>query len=196
MDGLPDFWVLRPNAAPHKKGRFFCHCSINRARWKGLKTAGRRFFCKRCPAAFAPFCFWGFFFSGGKGCNFFYCLFCGLYLPSLPAFKFLNYSFDALRPRRAPTFWPAESRQRLAKEGCAPFGIPPGGRAGAAFGHNSREGSDGTPSRFAAGASAQICEGVARKAISDAVPCAFAHDRRLPLWGTRGPGGEAPNRRA
>ena len=25
----------------------------------------------------------------------------------------------------APTFWPAESRQRLAKEGCAPFGIPP-----------------------------------------------------------------------
>ena len=43
--------------------------------------------------------------------------------------KYQLYSFDALRPRRAPTFWPAESRQRLAKEGCAPFGIPPGVRA-------------------------------------------------------------------
>ena len=48
-----------------------------------------------------------------------------LLLSSLPSLKFFIYSFDALRPRRAPTFWPAESRQRLAKEGCAPFGIPP-----------------------------------------------------------------------
>ena len=40
----------------------------------------------------------------------------------------LNFSFiPSTRSGRAgaPTFWPAESRQRLAKEGCAPFGIPP-----------------------------------------------------------------------
>ena len=47
------------------------------------------------------------------------------FLSFLPSLKFLIYPFDALRPRQAPTFWPAESRQRLAKEGCAPFGIPP-----------------------------------------------------------------------
>ena len=46
-------------------------------------------------------------------------------LPFLSSLKIFSFSFDALRPRRAPTFWPAESRQRLAKEGCAPFGIPP-----------------------------------------------------------------------
>ena len=49
----------------------------------------------------------------------------GLFLFFLCFLKFLIFPFDALRPRRAPTFWPAESRQRLAKEGCAPFGIPP-----------------------------------------------------------------------
>ena len=70
------------------------------------------------------------------------------------------------------------------------MGFPLCGRAGAACGRNSREGSDGTPSRFAAGASAQICEGVARKAATNVVPCAGAHDRRTFLvwepWGARG----------
>ena len=126
MDGLPDFWVLRPNAAPHKKGRFFCHCSINRARWKGLKTAGRRFFCKRCPAAFAPFCFWGFFFSGGKGCNFFYCLFCGLAF-FIPFTFLLNFKFFLRRAQaaRGPLLSaPAESRQRQAQGSFTPLRIP------------------------------------------------------------------------
>ena len=56
---------------------------------------------------------------------YFYPLDVGGFLSSLPSLKILSFPFDALRPRRAPTFWPAESRQRLAKEGCAPFGIPP-----------------------------------------------------------------------
>ena len=66
------------------------------------------------------------------------------------------------------------------------MGFPLCGRAGAACGRNSREGSDGTPSRFAAGASAQICEGVARKAATNVVPCAGAHDRQTFPNGERG----------
>ena len=38
-------------------------------------------------------------------------------------FKNFTFPFDALGPRRAPTFWPAESRQRLA-EGLRPYRYP------------------------------------------------------------------------
>ena len=72
---------------------------------------------------------------------------CWFFLSPFPFLKILilvlrrAYPCGALRrPRGAPTFWPAESRQRLAKEGCAPFGIPRCGRAGACFARNSREG--------------------------------------------------------
>ena len=126
----------------------------------------------------------------------------------MPSLKFFSFPFDALRPRQAPTFWPAESRQRLAKEGCAPFGIPPGGRARVPSAQ-PREGSDGTPSRLRGRSFREICEGIAAKAVSDAVPCAGAHDRqtfpngerggqmrmtgkRSPTGNLGGPGGEAP----
>ena len=118
----------------------------------------------------------------------------GAFFIPLPFFKILLFPFDALRPRRAPTFWPAESRQRLAKEGCAPFGIPPaGGRARVACGHNRARGvtellaasRQELPRRFA--------EALPAKAVSDAVPCADAHDRQtFPFGERRGQGGASP----
>ena len=119
-----------------------------------------------------------------------------LLLSLLCFLKFLIYPLDALRPRRAPTFWPAESRQRLAKEGCAPFGIPPAvalARPSAAI---RARGVTELLAACAAGASAQICEGVAAKAKTNAVPCAGAHDRRaFPFGERRGPGGVSPQTR-
>ena len=82
----------------------------------------------------------------------------GLFSILFTPIKFLIYLFDALRPRRAPTFWPAESRQRLAKEGCAPFGIPPAVALECPSGTTAR-GDGGTPRRFAAGASAPDSRG-------------------------------------
>ena len=117
----------------------------------------------------------------------------GAFFIPLPFFKILLFPFDALRPRRAPTFWPAESRQRLAKEGCAPFGIPPaGGRARVACGHNRARGvtellaasRQELPRRFA--------EALPAKAVSDAVPCADAHDRQTFPFGKRGGQGAKP----
>ena len=74
----------------------------------------------------------------------------GAFLPFCYTFdallKNFTFPFDALRPRRAPTFWPAESRQRLAKEGCAPFGIC--GRARVACG-TTGEGRNGVPAACA-----------------------------------------------
>ena len=48
----------------------------------------------------------------------------GAFFIPLPFFKILLFPFDALRPRRAPTFWPAESRQRLAQGSFTPLRIP------------------------------------------------------------------------
>ena len=128
----------------------------------------------------------GLFLTGNAGA--------GHFLSFSPSLKFLIYSFDALRPRRAPTFWPAESRQRLA-EGLRPYRYPLCGRARVACGHNRARGVTELLAAYAAGASAQICGGVAAKAVSDAVPCAGAHDRQaFPVWERGGPGGEAPKR--
>ena len=88
----------------------------------------------------------------------------GLFSILFTPIKFLIYLFDALRPRRAPTFWPAESRQRLAKEGCAPFGIPPAVALECPSGTTAR-GDGGTPRRFAAGASAPDLRGRCRNAF-------------------------------
>ena len=73
------------------------------------------------------------------------------------------------------------------------MGFPLCGRAGACFARNSREGSDGTPSRLRGRSFREICEGVARKALSDVVPCAGAHDRQTFPNGERGgQGAQAP----
>ena len=106
--------------------------------------------------------------------------------------NFLIFPFDALRPRRAPTFWPAESRQRLAKEGCAPFGIPPCGRARVACGHNRAR---GVTELLAA--SRQELPGdlrrLRRKSRNERGTMRCAHDRQTFPFGERGgQGGEAP----
>ena len=80
------------------------------------------------------------------------------------------------------------------KRAAPPLGFPLCGRAGAAFGRNSREWSDGTPSRLRGRSFREICGGVAAKAVSDAVPCAFAHDRQTFPNGERGgQGGVSPH---
>ena len=111
--------------------------------------------------------------------------------------KLFSFPFDALRPRRAPTFWPAESRQRLAKEGCAPFGIPPGGRARVPSAQ-PREGRAELLAAYAAGASAldllRRCRFVRLLALSHALLCC-AHDRQKKFAFSlfaRKPGAHAP----
>ena len=107
--------------------------------------------------------------------------------------KFLLFPSTRSGRARAPTFWPAESRQRLAKEGCAPlWDSPLGGRARVACGHNRARGSDGTPSRVARQElPRRLAKAFARKSRNGTLSHAHgAHDRRTfpdgERWGARG----------
>ena len=119
------------------------------------------------------------------------------FLLSLRLLNFLISSFDALRPRGGPLLSaPAESRQRLAKEGCAPFGIPPTAVALECLRHNRARGvtellaaaRQELPRRFA--------EALPQKPVSGAGAMRVSRNESAdsPLWGTWGQGGEAPKR--
>ena len=71
------------------------------------------------------------------------------------------------------------------KRAAPPLGFPLCGRARVACGHNRARGVTELLAAYAAGASAQICVGFAAKAVSDVVPCAFAHDKRTFPFGER-----------
>ena len=75
--------------------------------------------------------------------------------------KFLVYPFDALGPRRAPTFWPAESRQRLA-EGLRPYRYPLA-VALECLRHNRARGVTELLAAYAAGASGRFAKALPQK---------------------------------
>ena len=115
------------------------------------------------------------------------------YLPSLPFSKFLI--FPSTRSGRAGPLLSGQQKvgKDWPKRAAPPLGFPLCGRARVPAAQ-PREGSDGTPSRLRGRSFREICEGVAAKAVSNAVPCAGAHDRQtFPNGGRRGQGGEAPN---
>ena len=115
-------------------------------------------------------------------------------LSSLCFLKFLIYSFDALRPRRAPTFWPAESRQRLAKEGCAPFGIPPLAVALEWLRHNRARGVTELLAAYAAGASGRFAKASPQKPFRKRYHALTRMIGKLsPLGNAGGKGAKPPN---
>ena len=120
----------------------------------------------------------------------------GLFSILFTPIKFLIYLFDALRPRRAPTFWPAESRQRLAKEGCAPFGIPPLAVALECLRHNRARGVTELLAAYAAGASGRFAKALPQKPFRTRSHARSRMTGKLsPLGNVGGKGALAPNRR-
>ena len=107
-------------------------------------------------------------------------------------FENFQFPFDALRPRRAPTFWPAESRQRLAKEGCAPFGIPPA-VALECLRHNRARGVTELLAAYAAGASGRFAKASPQKPFRTRYHArSRMTSKRFPMGNLRGQGGKAP----
>ena len=118
-----------------------------------------------------------------------------LYLIPYPFLKIFTFSLRRARAARGPYFLLLQKVGKdRPKRAAPPLGFPLRSRWRGLRPQFAR-GNSGTPRRFAAGASAQICEGVAAKAVSNAVPCAFAHDRRtFPNGEPWGLGGAAPKR--
>ncbi len=113
-----------------------------------------------------------------------------LYLIPYPFLKIFTFSLRRARAARGPYFLLLQKVGKdRPKRAAPPLGFPLRSRWRGLRPQFAR-GNSGTPRRFAAGASAQICEGVAAKAVSNAVPCAGAHDRQtFPFgepWGARG----------
>ena len=132
------------------------------------------FFGAMRPGAFLSFCIFSLKFSlfpSRRGRGFFF----------YPLYLLLNFSFiPSTRSGRAGPLLSGQQKvgKDWPKRAAPPLGFPLCGRAGAAFGRNSREESNGTPSRLRGRSFREICESFAAKAVSDVVPCAFAHDKR------------------
>ena len=116
-----------------------------------------------------------------------------LLLSLLCLLKFLIFPSTRSGRAGAPTFWPAESRQRLAKEGCAPFGIPPLAVALECLRHNRARGVTELLAAYAAGASGRFAEASPQKPFRTRYHARARMIGKLsPMGNLRGQGGEAP----
>ena len=142
------------------------------------------------------------FFAPGPPCRFFFLWTLGVYFGAMPPGLFCSsftfskiptFPFDALGPRGGPHFLTSRKWAKTGQRGLRPLWDSPCGRAGAAFGRNSREGTAELLAPSALELPRRFAWALPAKAATDVVPCAGAHDRQtFPFGEPGGPGGEAP----